>query len=158
MMINTAAVLSDKNGSQYNHGWTQDELDKLKALGLFKYMMLIESDKRVFLYDVDRTVNYDYINWIMAGGEYASLAGYTDDDHDMEEKLLVLKNKLETDGTACLDTFEELFGSELTTYLKYLDLVKTCTVLMLEDIERLHENPVDHHYITEEHLEVQRTI
>lgn len=102
-------------------------------------------DGRVFLYDVDRNVNYDYINWILAGNVYASLAAYTDEDHDMEEKLLILKNKLElgtgtgTGTESCLNTFNELFDSELTIYLKYLELVKTCNVLLNEDIKRLQE-------------------
>jgi len=137
MVVNTAAILSDNRGNQYKHGWTKDDLDKLKELGLFEHIFPINDGSRIFLYDVDRSVDYDYINWILAGGKYASLAGYTDDDHDMEDKLLILKNKLDT--PASLDTFNELFDGELTLYQQYLDLVKTCKVLFLEDISRLQE-------------------
>jgi hypothetical protein len=146
MIVNTAAILSDNRGNQYKHGWTKDDLDKLKELGLFEHIFPINDISRIFLYDVDSSVDYDYINWKLAGGKYASLAAYTDDDHDMEEKLLILKNKLElsigngcTDSCEILDTFNELFDSQLTLYQQYLDLVKTCKVLLLEDITRLQE-------------------
>jgi len=149
MVINTAAILCDKWGNQYKHGWTKDDLDALKELGLFKYMDIHLKGgiiSRVFLYDVDRSVDYDYINWTLAGGEYASLAEYTDDDHDMEEKLLVLRNKLELDadaGSGSLDTFRELFSEQLIMYQRYLDLVKSCKLLLLEDIRRLLEERED---------------
>lgn len=149
MMVNTAAILSDKQGNQWKHGWTKNDLDQLKELALFRGMTPVDDELgsgRIFLYDIDRNVDYDHINWELAGGEYALLAAYTDDDHDMEEKLLTLKSKLElsigngcTDSCEILDTFNELFDSELTTYLKYLDLVKTCNVLLNEDIGRLQE-------------------
>lgn len=145
MLVNTAAILSDSRGNQYQHGWCESDLDKVKTLGLFKDMSIHYKDdtdtdiSRVFLYDVDMSVDYDYINWMIAGNPYASYAGYTTDNHEMEDKLLTLKNKLELTDSDSLDTFHELFDSELSIYLKYIDLTKTCEILLLEDIHRLKE-------------------
>lgn len=134
-IANTAAILTTRNGC-HQHDWSNEDLKKLEALRNIQ----IHNDNRVFLYDIDRSVDYDYINWKLAGEPYVKHAFQTERTHSTEENLLELRSVLETEGSVpALDTFNRLFSEQLTEYKEYLKLVQTCDVLTVDDIHQCRE-------------------